>query len=620
METQERIKDRVLKRAAQVWGYADSELETSFDPVVALLLEACAYELEKLSSELDNSHTRVVERLLEIMSPISNSGPIPARAIIHATPIENNHKTSLEHQFFCKKSTPNIYDPINPIVKDIYFGPSIQCTLTTNELEYVAFGNTIFSVSQFGRKDVFTKSDKNLKPATMWWGIQCKEVAGVLQRLMLYSEVRSNRHGEAFYHYLQQSKLFLGDREIKFSGGYNTESPDLDIESIVTKNYNRINQIYSEVNKFYKDKFIHLEEDIQITPDTISLPEEFSQVFHSEKLNELKNIIWLRVEFPEIVINEILENVSFSTNCFPVINKHLLKASEAIDEFINYIPLITNDHFLDLENITDVIGQNYHLKDFSEGNLSTGDATLRNNGVVRFDERNASELIQYLLEMLKDESASFSVLGGDFIKNILEQLNQLIATLEQQAKEKSFLKSNFPYVIIKPQPDSKQSGNDALSVTFWSTCGEDANNVKQGTRLTQFSGTDFITTSPYMVTASVGGKTRLSTQEKILSYREALLTHDRIVTFADIKAFCFNHLKHAVVSVEIKKGTKKDASLKTGFVRTIDIYITPNPDMNPPLTKSEWDYLEDNLLQKLNELSNSIYPYRFIILEENKLD
>ena len=91
MEIQERIKDRILKRAARVWGYSDSELETSFDPIVAMLLEACASELEKLSVELNNSHARIVERLLEIMSPASNAGALPSRTIVHAKPSENNY-------------------------------------------------------------------------------------------------------------------------------------------------------------------------------------------------------------------------------------------------------------------------------------------------------------------------------------------------------------------------------------------------------------------------------------------------------------------------------------------------------------------------------------------------
>ena len=46
---QDRIKDRILRRAARMWGYSELEAETSFDPIVSLLLSASAAELEKLS-------------------------------------------------------------------------------------------------------------------------------------------------------------------------------------------------------------------------------------------------------------------------------------------------------------------------------------------------------------------------------------------------------------------------------------------------------------------------------------------------------------------------------------------------------------------------------------------
>lgn len=91
---QDRIKDRVLKRAARSWGFSDVEMETSFDPVVSMMLNALSYELEKVAHELEDSKTRVVERVLEIMFPEVTAGVKPARAILHALPIENGMKVS----------------------------------------------------------------------------------------------------------------------------------------------------------------------------------------------------------------------------------------------------------------------------------------------------------------------------------------------------------------------------------------------------------------------------------------------------------------------------------------------------------------------------------------------
>ena len=92
---QDRIKDRILRRAARMWGYSELEAETSFDPIVSLLLSASAAELEKLGFELESSRSRIIERVLEVMFPEEVSGVIPARTLLQVSPLENNAEVSL---------------------------------------------------------------------------------------------------------------------------------------------------------------------------------------------------------------------------------------------------------------------------------------------------------------------------------------------------------------------------------------------------------------------------------------------------------------------------------------------------------------------------------------------
>ncbi len=613
METKERIKDRILKRAARAWGYSDQELETSFDPIVAMLLEACGAELEKLSAEQENSHSRIVERLLEIMTPESHSGVFPSRSIVHAIPVENNFALSLEHQFQTIKNIPNIYDPVNPIVKKITFGPTGKFSLVAAKLEFMAFSDRMFSLQRTFHKDHFLKAEKHLPQGHLWVGIRCYAEVDEFQKLMFYTDIKNEYQKEAFYHYLRQAKVWCNGKEFIMKEGFNTKDSHVDVEAVITQNYNYVNQVYADVNQYYASKFFYLEENLEITPKSFNIPEELSECFSGEKLTQLNDVIWLQFKFPETMIDDILENALFALNCFPVINKTLHQSNHGIDPYINYIPLQTEEHFLDLNDITDSHGNQYHLKDFSKGNLESGNATLRNSGVVRFDERNASELIQYLLELLKDESASFSVLGGDFLDENLKQLNQLIATLEQQTKEQNFTRSNFPYVIVRPKHGIEYKENEMISVEYWGCVGEDANDIKPETRLNVDSGADFVTNSIYMITSSVGGRNRLSTQEKILAYRKSLLTHGRVVTFADVKAFCLNHFKQTVFAIELRKGTKIDSATNKGFERTIDILITRNSSLEPPISDREWQYLCDNLMHKLESVSSNVYPYRLIV-------
>ncbi len=611
MQSKERIKDRVLSRAARLWGYTDSEFETSFDPLVALLLDAVSSELEKLSAEIHGSESRIIERMLEVMSPASNAGSIPSMTILHSTPSENNFKISSKNQLYCKKNITNVYNPQSSVIKEIYFGPTAPFILSGAEIGYMGLSNTLYSVSKSSYKEVFQKSDSKISPSVLWLGLTNLTSGMLLKKLMFYTDIKEIHQKDFFYHYLKQAKIYLGEKQLSYQTGYNVPTYELNIDSIITKNYNRIQHIYHEVNRHFHDKFFHLTEDIRIQDEDFTPPDELTRVFGNEKFGNLRDVVWLRIDFSEAMINEVLESTVFSLNCYPVINKKLISANQAIDPFINYIPLISSDHFLDVDRITDSTNNSYHIKDFSKESLESGNATLRSNGVMRFDERNASELIQYVLELLKDESASFSVVGGDFIKKTIEEVNQLIAILEQQTKEKMFIKSSSPYVIVKPKKFS-ENRNDTLYVTFWSTCGEDANGLKPGTVVAPPSGTDFLPNSTYLVTSSVGGKTRLSIQEKIYSYRSALLSHGRIVTIADIKAFTLNHFHNLVSGVEVKRGTKRDISLKSGFIRTIDVFITRNVQNDQELPESEWVYLFESYKQKLKHTSSNVYPYRLI--------
>lgn len=614
MDTKEKIKDRILRRAAQTWGYTDSELETSFDPIVALLLEACASELEKISSELNNSRSRIIERLLEIMSPEINTGIVPARSIIHLEPIENNYTVSVEHQFRSKKVIQNIYDPLQPIVKDIYFGTTLPFILSKAKLEYIAFGNSLYSLKRIIHKDPITKENRFLKNGSLWLGINCPEGIDKIEKLMFFTDVRSSQR-EIFYNYLKQAKFYINDQEIPYKEGFNVENYTIDIDAVVNKNYNKINQLYSDVNDFYSDKFFHFTKDIIIKDEVFKVPDELINIFGDKvtSMNEAGNIIWLQVQFPEVVINETFENVMFYINAIPVINKRLLTQNQTIGSFINYIPLSSDDIFLDLDSINDSRGYQYHIKEFSEGNLDIGDATLRHTGVTRFDERNASELIQYLIELLKDESASFTVIGGDFIDGTIKEINKSIATLEQHIKEKKFTKSNFPYAIIRPKSTAVKNDNDFFTVSYWVTNGDEANDLKVGTHLDCIGSSDFKQDTIMFINTTVGGKSRMDTKSKIDSYREALLTRGRIVTFADIKTFCQNHFKFTIKGIEIKKGTKIDSSTNKGFVRTIDIILERNLATEYQISDFEWQYLCDNMLYKLDKSSSNIYPYRLII-------
>ncbi|MFD2938950.1 hypothetical protein [Flavobacterium notoginsengisoli] len=192
----------------------------------------------------------------------------------------------------------------------------------------------------------------------------------------------------------------------------------------------------------------------------------------------------------------------------------------------------------------------------------------------------------------------------------MAEINQLLASVQQQAKEKDFSKNNDPYLMIKPKNDGPEGKN--FGIHYWSTCAEEGNDIKAGTML-ECKDTFFISKEVTLMTNTVGGVNKQTNKDRILAYRNALLTRGRIVTFADIKAFGFNHFKGSIQDIRIEKGTRKEISVKAGFSRTVDIFIKTNPEERKRLSDSEWNYLCESFLKNLKSKSSNVYPYRMFI-------
>jgi hypothetical protein len=607
---QERIKDRVLKRMARAWGFSDVQMESSFDPVVTMMLNALSYELEKVAHELEDSKTRVVERVLEIMFPEVASGAKPARGIMHALPVENNLKVSLYNQMKVTKRMHNIYDPLVPITKEIVLSPTLEVKLSSCEVKYIAYERNLYEISSLFYKEAVRDYSRTLQSGEVILGIELKANVEEIEDLMLYIDIKNTHQKEMFHYYLKQMKCFYDDMEIKVEEGYNAPVNNLNVENIINRNYTQLSEIMQEVNEFYFDNFYTLKGNLSYK----EIGEYSAKYAHLKEItkNNDNKIIWIKMVFPESLIPQIIDNISFTANCFPVINKKHHSTGKTFGTFLSYVSLDTdNDIYLDVDSVVDSLNNHYEIKEFKADVIEEGNAVLRTGGVSRFDSRSASELLQNVLDLLKDESSAFSGLGKDFMNSSLVQINQLLLSVEQQAKENSFSKNNDPYLMIKPKND--ETVGKTFEISYWSTCAEEGNDIKAGTVLESKDDLFFISQTVTLMTNTVGGVNKQNNKDRILAYRNALLTRGRIVTLADIKAFGFNHFKKTITDIKIEKGTRKEISLKAGFSRTVDIYIKTNPEEKDYLSVSEWGYICDSFMKNLQTRSSNVFPYRLFI-------
>ena len=172
-ESREHIKTRMLKNAARAWGYSETESESNFDPLVSMLLSACSVELEKISGEIHGSRARVLERLVQLLSPDAFTGALPAHSVACATPVENTLEINEEAQYYITRKLPALPDTEEPVTNEIFFSPAGSFLLNKAAIRFMATGRYLYRVSNNITKEMIAQADagKELPANTLWLGI-----------------------------------------------------------------------------------------------------------------------------------------------------------------------------------------------------------------------------------------------------------------------------------------------------------------------------------------------------------------------------------------------------------------------------------------------------------------
>ncbi|GIZ16588.1 hypothetical protein RCZ15_25750 [Capnocytophaga catalasegens] len=589
-----------------MWGYSELESENAFDPVLELILSACASELEKLRFEQENSRARITERLLEVIFPDEVTGITPSQTLLQLTPVENNVQISRYNHFKAVKRVQNLYSPTEVKTMNIFFSPTLEMKLTTAQVKYLVFGNKVLQQESFFYQEEVDQSDRNIPSGEFWVGLHAPEVEK-LEDLCFYIDINNKEQKEFFNYYLQQVKVFCGEKEYELVEGYNVPINSIEYEDIISKNYTNVDAIYNEVNQFYQGNFFTLKGNIYPEREKSEYITSFiEENFSNYRIATEKDIVWLRFKFYEVITPKILENIRIALNCIPVVNMYNTKKTKRIKGQLTIYPIIGDNTFLDIDYISDDDGKRYEVKNYQKDSEDNISFVLRRGGVARFDERSALDHLQHTLRLIRDETASFSAIGNDFaIDAELRQIGQNLASIYQNIKKRSLSLNTNPFLIISSM---NKELDMSFTFSYWHTAGEEGNDIKTGVSLECDKSNKTAIKSAITVKPSLGGKRGLSTADKILEYRNALLSRGRIVTIADVKTFAKSHFKHTIKGLEVQKGTKKEVSLKGGFKRTIDIYLNKNKEVD--VNATEWEYLKDSFLIKLEKASTNIYPYR----------
>lgn len=593
----------MLKTAARLWGYPDAEVETSFDPIVQLLLEACASELEKISGEVDVSHARLVERLAQIMMPEPVTSSQPAFGILHAISTEPVADIRADHQFYHHTKSGSTSS-------DVFFSPVTNHRLFRGQLQYLVIGNKVFETRDYWFKEQVLQGHylPDTPPNHLWIGLAMEEgLQGNYEGMSFFFDLRNIHQQEMFYHYLPLARFYINDTELTVKNGYHHS------RSVMEEEIDQMMQVAVDTNARYSQHILqrYRRHFLTVTDKqqraASGLPEQLSRIFGPQAEKLIPNIQWIRIEFPEALHHTLLEDLYCSINCFPVINKKNNEQSLKLNRYLNIIPLQTPDIFFDIKRVYDLEGTDYYVRNFATaGQMQEGELVVRTSGIGRFDTREAKEVIAYLMEVIRDESSLFEEVKNDYVTNRMRELHQLIASLEEQLQPGSN-KGNIPYIMVKPKENAEY-----IFIDFYSTNGTAANNIRMGSKMLEYGNIHTKPSSITLLTNTQGGKDRLNIDEKINLYRAHLLSHNRVVTPEDMKVLCRIIFGNEMKSATVSRGVAMQPGTSAGYSRTIDIHIA----LMQPVTKypaANLTYLKDELLLQLQEKSANTFPYRIFI-------
>lgn len=604
VESKEKIKDRMLKTAARLWNMPEVEVESSFDPIVKLMLDACSYELERIHGDMESSQSRMIEKMVEVILPDALIGIRPSSAILFAQSSDKEYLIPNKKHFISQK---RVLNPLTNVVDThpITFSAIGNFKLHNASVKWIATGNKLLQVKDNWYKDAVLQSQTPLQHKLIL-GIEVKDEFKTLQGLNLYFDARSEHNKDLFYHALRLADLTIQGKEIKLKGGmyestqFNASTIDQQGEEMFQYNQKTCQHIYA----LYDRQFLHISDDTNLKPSTV-FPNLLVEVFSEQELK--KNIqvplLWLEIDLGATVSQELLDHVFCQINCFPVINRKQHELTYKTQKYINIIPIESKEYFFDIRSITGSNHKAYHKRNLSTSQeLNNGEALVRSSGVGRFDSREARDTIHFLLQVIRDETSTFADIGGETIAAKMKELNQVIARIEDQMKR--FQKSGSScYIMLKPSEE-----NETIFVEYYTCVGKIANDLKMGTKLTQEKGSEILPQAITLLTPSLGGKDKLNFEEKLNLFRKYLLAKNRIVSAEDVRILCFQLLGATLKDVQVNKGVMTGIGETQGFTRCVDVTLYLQEQVQ--LSAEERDYLLHDLEVQLNQDSSGLFPYR----------
>ncbi|MDR3339936.1 MAG: hypothetical protein LBT25_07610 [Candidatus Symbiothrix sp.] len=601
----ESIKDRMYKHAASFWGVRNIE---NFDPLVKLLIEALASEVYKLANEVNNIETRILERIAHLLTPDILMTVRPAHMLLHTQPTEVKGILNKQTGFYYG-------DPVfkqKNKVRELGFYPVDTFQLLQSSVKTLICGRNIYTLDQMLNKELFTRSTvrSEVFSRSVWIGLQLNPKIDSIKNLSVYFDFVNAENKNKYFHLLPFVEWQHKSQMIKVTQGIHTIKDAIETGDIsLFSNYDLANISDESIKKFYNHCFITLRDEIKVSNmEKECFPEELKSLFPEERIQQMQEpLYWFHLTFPPAFNDEIIDRIMASPNVFPVANKNSCSQISKELKLSNIIPLNTaeKESFLSIHSVVDTHNRQYKQLPFHDKETQHyGTYSIKRGGTERFDSRDAKEYVAYLTDLLRDEGASFSLLGKGFLEDLIDRIEDMILSVEQRLNAIDKKREIPSYLIIDSESD-----DELIYVDYWTTNCELANDIKAGTLFSPYTDTFVNQDLIISLTPSTGGKGLPDSTRVLDMYKYILTSRNRIYTSEDIINFCLSEFGDMIVSVDVKKGIMVSSKPKEGLIRTIDVFVS----LKKLFDIGSSDELRDNIHNQLIEKSPDTYNYRIFI-------
>ncbi len=612
------ILEHMFKKAEEImiredWNHDERENFMS-DPVVKLLYGACAEEIGNVHEEIFHVSNRLIKRMIEQFLPEEYYIPSPAHGIVYGRPFDGLSSAAVS------AGKQLIISRLDSQRREFMFTPAGNFNVHKAEIEYLVFHNRFYQMEDRKKTLLFSgESSQAIQANVLWIGIRdLKDLMPMKELSLFFALPQPGNDQYSLLNALKFSKCTDGVNPIKTRSGFITDETETQDKMLDHPDY-IVYQLFQNVKNWYRRHFITLQD----IPSSSELPEEFPEeirkVFSRNDILKIKgDITWFRISFSNLLEESWINQLICSINCFPVVNLRVEQELFDVENMpINIFPISSDDFFLAIESVRGKVRNLPEEKDYRivDANVhetvgKEGEALFRLDHLSRLEPGKLKAMLSLLSNLLKEETI---LLTKDGTKEDLEKLYRLNRALGEFEKS----------IVIEKNKNSRFSGNIILRpyrehskvfIRFWTTSGELANEIRpvMGQESAKQCKIDHLPDvkpdSLRLITTITGGKKPPTEEEHRDSLRKLLLTRGRILTVADVKAFCHEHFSPHKINVDVKKSYIQSPKKGQGILKVTDVEIRFLERVS--FSSNELLFLKEELLEKLEQCSANVIPFR----------